>query len=159
MKSIRISASGVAEFIEASPANRLKKLRPYKYRTMGEGAGRSGYYKSTIDTVREYHKASRDPKVIRRKIEELTAIEGNSSLPKRNRSKARRNIDALLAYEDRYGDRDFNVLPNHRLSFEVGDVTITAQPDLWVKENGTEVLIKIGVGGRRTSCASSRMPT
>lgn len=150
MGPIRLSATGVAEFIQASPATRTRKLQPFKYPHRGEGAGRSSYYKPTIDTVREYHRRG-DPKIIRRKIEELTTLENDSSLPKRNRTRARRNIDALMAYEDLYGNRNFSVQPNHRLAFKVGSVTITAQPDLWVEENGVQVLIKLGVAKNRSS--------
>ncbi|MBZ5628497.1 MAG: hypothetical protein LAO06_06475 [Acidobacteriia bacterium] len=151
MKPIRVSATCVAEIANSSPATRLVKLRPFKYRDRGEGAGRSAYYKRTIDVAREYHRGANDVRVIRRVIEELTAIENDPGFSRNARTKARRNIDAVVAYDDLYGRRNFRVLSNHRISFTVGRVTITAQPDLWVEENGTVVLIKIGVAKHKTA--------
>ena len=63
----------------------------------------------------------------------------------RERIRCGRNVSAIQAYYKIYGQRRFRVLPNHRLAYEVGGVTITAQPDLWVDENGTQVLLKIGM--------------
>ena len=60
-----------------------------------------------------------------------------------------RNIGAIDAYERLYGRRQFKVLPTHRISHVQGLVTITAQPDLWVRENKTEVLIKLGIAKKR----------
>lgn len=150
MRPIKLSATGFAEFVGASPDSKLRKLRPFKYPHKGEGAGRSGYYKRTIDTVREYHRAGNDLTIIRRAIESLLALEDNISLSRQARTKARRNANALLAYEDLYGNRRFTVLPNHRLALTVKGITITAAPHLWVEENGFQVLIKIGVAKYKT---------
>ncbi|HTD25208.1 MAG TPA: hypothetical protein VK738_21345 [Terriglobales bacterium] len=151
MSQIRLPATCIAELAYATPGARASKLRPYKYSNRGEGAGRSAYYKGTRDTVREYHRSQNNTRVLRQAIERLTAIENDLSLPRQTRTKARKNIEALYAYEDLYGARKFTVMPNHFLALEVGSVTIKAQPDLWVSENGTEVLIKIGVAKNRSA--------
>ena len=39
----------------------------------------------------------------------------------------------------------------HRISYRVGQIVVTAQPDLWVEENGTEVLLKIGIAKKKPS--------
>lgn len=150
MTHIKISASGVAEFIAASPASKANRLRPFKYRDRGEGAGRSSYYQKAVSTIREYHRAGNDHSVIRHALEDLMVVAHDKSLHTLVRVKARRNSEALLAYEKRYGRRKFRVLPNHRISLPMGDVTITVQPDLWVEEEGTQVLIKIGVAKRKS---------
>ncbi len=147
--AIKLSATGVAEYIHASPATRTGNLKAFKFPHRGEGAGRSSYYKRTIDTVREFHRSG-DNNVLRKAVEELRVIENNTSIPKQLRTKAVKNINALLAYETHYGNRKFRIIPNHRLALVVGAVTITAQPDLWAEENGTQVLIKLGVAKNKS---------
>jgi len=45
---IRIGATGFAECALAYPKISFSKVRPFKFKTKGEGAGRSGYYKKAI---------------------------------------------------------------------------------------------------------------
>ena len=149
-KSIRVSATCIAEIANSSPSSRLSKLRPFKFRDRGEGAGRSAYYKRTIDTVREFHRVGEAARIIRRSIEQLLVVENDLTLSRMVRTRARRNIEALTAYEDIYGGRHFKVEPNHRLALGVENVTITAQPDLWAVEDGTMVLIKIGAARNKS---------
>jgi hypothetical protein len=56
-----------------------------------------------------------------------------------------KNIVAFEACLKLYGNRKFQVLPNKRMRYQLRNITVTAQPDLWVVENGTQVLLKIGV--------------
>ncbi len=142
---ISISASCVATFLNASPETRLKKLVPFKYKNVGEGAGRSGHYKPMINAAAEYHRVGNDRGVFRRVTAEMILIQEDQSLSRIQRTKGTSNIDAILAYERIYEHRKFEFLPNRRLSFAVGGVVVTAQPDMWVvDENGNQVLFKIG---------------
>jgi hypothetical protein len=142
---ISISASCVATFLNASPETRLKKLVPFKHKNVGEGAGRSGHYKPMINAAAEYHRVGNNHGVFQRVIAAMTLIQEDQSLSRIQRTKGTSNIDAILAYERIYGRRTFEFLPNRRLSFEVGGVTVTAQPDMWVvDENGNQTLFKIG---------------
>ncbi len=140
---IRISVSGFSECALAYPNIRPSKLRPFKFKNKGEGAGRSAYYKKAIDTIREYHASGNDPAVFKRVKRELSTLL-NAASRSQERTKLLKNIDALSAYERVYGDRRFVLHTRSRLTLLIGHVTITAQPDLWVSENGVEVLIKIG---------------
>jgi hypothetical protein len=63
----------------------------------------------------------------------------------RRTSKLTNNIRAIEAYRRIYGSRQFVVCPNHRLEYRIGGIVVTARPDLWVQENGTQVLLKIGI--------------
>jgi hypothetical protein len=146
---IKISATGVAECIIANPSSRQSKLRPYKFNKRGEGFGRSSYYQAAINCIKKYHRAGRDENVIKQTISELTAFLNDQSLAKLVQIKAQRNIDAILAYKVIYGRRQFQILRNHRLSYVTRRLRITASPDLWVKENGHEVLLKIGAARHR----------
>lgn len=146
---IKISATGVAEFITANPSSRASKLKPYKFNKRGEGFGRSSYYQAAINCIKRYHLAGRDENVTRKAMLELTAISTDKSLQKLIQVRAQRNIDAIAAYMRIYGKRQFQILQNHRLSYTSKKLRITASPDLWVKEGGQEVLLKIGAARHR----------
>lgn len=145
MESISVSASCVATFLNASPKTRLRKLIPFKYKNVGEGAGRSGHYRPMINAVTEFHRDKNNRQVFQRVIEQMQRIRDDSSLFPIQRVKGQSNIDAIKAYERIYGQRHFTLHTNHRLSFKVGSVTVSAQPDMWVvDENGIQMLFKIG---------------
>jgi hypothetical protein len=148
---IRIGASGFSECVTSFPKITHAKLRPFKIKTKGEGAGRSGYYKRALDAIREYHRRGNDPTVFKNAKQELGAL-FESLDPKtqyRDRVKTAKNVEALIAYEQVYGHRLFLMQNRHRISVQIGHVVITAQPDLWVSENGVEVLIKVGAAKKK----------
>ena len=145
IEDVRIGATGVAECIVSGRSPRRSMLRPFKFNKSGEGAGRSAYYQYALNAIRLFHKSANNKKILRDAKKKLDEMAGDASLIFLQRIKLARNADAIAAYEKVYGDRDFEVLPRHRLEFAVTGVTITAQPDLWVRENGIEVIIKIGV--------------
>ena len=66
---IRISASGFAEYVTSRSRSRANKLRPFKFRNKGEGAGRPSYYQRALKAIRAYHKANQDEKVFDRDSE------------------------------------------------------------------------------------------
>jgi hypothetical protein len=148
---IRIGATGFAECALVYPKISFSKVRPFKFKTKGEGAGRSGYYKKAIDTIRQYHASNNDRTIFKRVRQELGALYSSLS-PEAHleRIKITKNIEALIAYERIYGDRLFQLHPRHQLSVQIGGITITAQPDLWAAENGVEVLIKIGAAKKKS---------
>ena len=133
----------------ANPSGRASKLKPYKFNKRGEGFGRSSYYQAAITCIKRFHRADRDDNIIKRAVAELTAIANDKSLEKLTRTRAERNIEAILAYHRIYGRRNFEILNNHRLSFLTQKLRVTASPDLWVQENGNEVLLKIGAARHR----------
>lgn len=145
---IRISVTGFAEFVTADPSSRSRKLRPFKFRNKGEGAGRSAYYKSALHAIRRYHASGGDDGVLRAAKQELAAG-ATAAANRRDEAKCDRNLAAIEAYQRIYGRRQFRVLPNHRLMYRVGPIMVTAQPDLWVEEEGTQVLIKIGIAKKQ----------
>ena len=146
---IRLAATGFAEYVTANPTTRDNKLRAFKYKHKGEGAGRSGYYGFALRTIVRYHCAGRDEAVLEAARQELLAALPNAK-DRLARTKIQRNISALEAYGRLYGRRRFKVLTNHRIAHRQGDVTVTAQPDLWVSEDDVEVLIKVGVTRKKS---------
>lgn len=141
---IRLAATGFAEYVTSSPTTRDNKLPAFKFKHKGEGAGRSGYSGFALRTIARYHRSGRDRAVLQAPKQELLA-----ALPDAKdhlaRTKIQRNTTAIEAYERLYGQRRFKVLTNHRMAHQQGNVTVTAQPDLWVSEDDIEVLIKVGV--------------
>lgn len=145
---IKIGVSGFAECAISNPQTLPNKLRPYKFKSKGEGAGRSGYYQFALNTIRLYHKRDRDPSIFEKAISELLA-KAQAEPDKLKRIKYQSNAAAIRAYRQIYGKRRFKVLPNHRLRYKIGSIIVTAQPDLWVEEDGTQVLIKVGVNKKK----------
>jgi hypothetical protein len=146
---IRISASGFAEFVTSSSRSRANKLRPFKFRNRGEGAGRSSYYQWALKAIRAYHRANQDEEVFERALEEIQDVLGGT-VKRLESTKLKQNQMAIAAYRSLYGERKFVIQKNHRLAYKIGQVTVTAQPDLWVEENGTQVLLKIGMARKGT---------
>lgn len=146
---IKISATGIAEFMTANPSGRSSKLRPYKFNKRGEGFGRTSYYQKAIACIKKYHSEHNDASAIKKVISELTATAADNSIEQLLRTRAQRNIDAILAYQRIYGRRQFQILRNHRLSYTTKKLRITASPDLWVKEQNHEILLKIGAARHR----------
>lgn len=141
---VRVSMSCLAEFVSSPGRSPQARLRPYKFSGRGEGFARTSYYQPGLKAIRGYHVGDNDTALLNRAIEELRKRE-TSATTSRDRVRLERNVSAIQAYYKIYGARRFNVLPNHRLSYEVGGITITAQPDLWVEEEGTQVLLKVGM--------------
>ena len=73
------------------------------------------------------------------------------STESRERSRFERNISAVEAYKKIYGNRKFKILPNRRLEYHIAGITVKAQPDLWVEELETQVLLKIGIARHNSS--------
>jgi hypothetical protein len=146
----KVPVSCIADFV-SSPARTTESLiRPYKYNKRGEGAGRSSYYRFAINAIRHYHNSGKDPSVFQVALAELQK-KSDDAKEKRDRVKCEKNMVAIDLYQRVYKNREFKVLPNHRIAYGLGRVRVTAQPDLWVEENGTQVLLKIGVARKKPS--------
>jgi len=147
---IRISVTCLAEFTTTYGRSAESVLRPYKFNKRGEGFARSSYYQHALSAIRMYHSNGNDPKVLEAALHELRAG-ADKTASSRERSKLRHNISAIEAYRQLYRNRNFNILPNRRIAYRIGQIDVTAQPDLWVEENGKQVLLKIGVSKKAPS--------
>jgi hypothetical protein len=140
---IKIGVTGFAECVTSDPATRARKLKPFKFPNKGEGAGRSGYYARAIRAIRKYHASGNDLDVLQSTVLEFNAL-ADAATEKRDKTKWEHNSDTVDAYRRIYGERKFRLLTNHRLVYSIKELQVTVLPDLWVEENGEEVLIKIG---------------
>jgi hypothetical protein len=146
----QVPVSCIADFVSSPGRAPESLIRPYKFSKRGEGAGRSSYYRFAINAIRYYHNSGRDPRVFQVALAELQK-RSDDAKEKKDRVKCEKNIVAIDLYQRVYRNRDFKVLPNHRISYRLGQIRVTAQPDLWVEENGTQVLLKIGVARKKPS--------
>jgi len=147
---IRVSMSCLAEFVTATGRSAESRLRPYKFNKRGEGFARSSYYQSALRTIRAYHSQGNDPAILERDLLDMRT-RAQKSGKNWERIKLQRNVSAVEAYQRIYGNREFTVLPSRRLQYPIGSMVVTAQPDLWVEQQGTQVLLKIGIAKHRVS--------
>jgi hypothetical protein len=146
----KVPVSCIADFVSSPGRTPESLIRPYKFGKRGEGAARSSYYRHAINAIRLYHGGGRDPSVFQVALAALQK-KAEGAKEKTDRVKCEKNMVAIGLYQRVYMNRDFRVLPNHRIAYRLGQVRITAQPDLWVEENGTQVLLKIGVARKQSS--------
>jgi|SRR6185437_8795560 len=148
---IKVSASCLADIVTAGlNASLAAIIRPYKHNRKGEGFARSVFYRPACLAIRHYHDKRNSPDILDAAIFELQKRH-DLSTKTWEKTRCARNIQAIDAYRRRYKDRKFLVQTNHRLSFKIGRVTVTAEPDLWVTENGIPVLLKIGLAKKSRS--------
>jgi hypothetical protein len=140
---VRVSMSCLAEFVSFPNRSLQSRLRPFKFNRRGEGFARTTYYQPALKAIRAYHAGNNDGRILDRQILEL---DGRARTARNNRERIRleRSIGAIEAYRNLYGGRRFRVLPNRRMVYPMGGINVTAQPDLWVEENQTQVLLKLG---------------
>jgi hypothetical protein len=147
-EEIRVPVSCMAEFVTSPGRSTKSLLRPYKFNKRGEGFVRSSYYQHALAVIRAYHSKGNDLGVFEKNIHELQARADSTTKPW-ERPKLANNIRAIEAYRQIYANRHFTICPNHRIEYRIGEIVVTARPDLWVQENGTQVLLKIGIAKKR----------
>jgi hypothetical protein len=149
-KILQLPVSCLAEYITKGDRSPESVLRPYKFRRNGEGIARILFRPPVLTVIRRYFKLNKDAAVLEDALADWH-IRADATAKKGQRSKLRSNISALTLFRVRYAHREFEILPAHKISYQIGQIVFTASPDLWVKENGQEHLIKIGFGKRSRS--------
>ncbi len=124
----RIPVSCLADFMSSSGRSAESLLRPYKFNKRGEGFARSSYYQYAVTAIRDHHTNGNDPKVFPAAILELRK-KTDATDKNWQRVKLEKNISAIEAYQRVYKDRNFRILPNHRIGYRIGRVIFTAQPE------------------------------
>lgn len=147
---IRVSMSCLAEFVTSYGRSPESRLRPFKFNKRGEGFARSSYYQYALRTIRAYHSGGNDPSIFDRDLLEMR-LRADKATESWERIKFERNASAVEAYRRIYANRKFKILPNRRLVYQIGGIVVTAQADLWAEEQGTQVLLKIGMAKHNIS--------
>jgi hypothetical protein len=147
---LQLPVSCLAEYATRGGRSPESVLRPYKFRKTGEGIARILFRPPVVTVIRKYFRLNRDATVFEDALADWH-IRADATAKKGQRSKLHSNISALTLFRLRYAHREFEILPAHKISYQIGQIVFTASPDLWVKENGQEHLIKIGFGKRSRS--------
>ena len=138
-----LPASCLAEFATGSSRSPASILRPYKFRKDGEGRARTTFYPPVLTVIRKFYKSGKKQGTFDEAIndwEKRAETTENKAL----KTKLRGDAKALHSFRGLYAARDFTILPARRITYRIGNITWKAAPDLWVRENGIEVLIKVG---------------
>jgi hypothetical protein len=146
----QLPVSCLAAFVAKGGRSPESILRPYKFRENAEGRARIICHPPAIALIRRFYKLGKDVMV----LDSATAEWRRKVCATDNRSVHARllsNIVAIDSFRVHLADRDFEILPIHRISCQVGPLVFAASPDLWVKENGEERLIRIGFGKKDRS--------
>src|SRR5579862_1033479 len=144
-----LSVSCLAEYITRGGRSPESVLRPYKFKDLGEGRARIVFHPPVLTVIRRFYKSNKDTRVIDTAIAAWESKAGKTD-KKSVRSKLHSNIKGLRLFLTRYGNKEFEILPSRKISYLIEQLIFTASPDLWVKANGRELLIKVGFGDRKS---------
>jgi hypothetical protein len=137
---IKISVKGLARFMTSADAARRKTLFDYKHPDP-EGKAQAGYYRDATNAIRNFHGLG-EPQgwLIRRALSlKSDAVSRDHAIAQRLQQNAR----AIQQYDAKWrGDR-LQVLKIPTLFLQFGDVRVSAYPDLYVRVDSSEKIIKL----------------
>jgi len=137
---IKISLKGLAKFMTASAVAQRKILRDFKHPDP-EGSAQARYYKEARDRIAAFHRHQHGDGWLSQEAGTI-ASHALASTPA-TRVRLQNNARALRAYERHFGGRQFEILPDVSLDLKYAGVRISVQPDLHVREQGREKIIKL----------------
>jgi hypothetical protein len=139
----QLPVSCLAAFVVKAGRSPEAILRSYKFRDTGEGHARIICHPPAVTVIRRFYRSGMDFGVLDSAIAEWHKKAGGAQ-SRSVRARLLNNIDSIGRSRDHLARRDFQILPNHRITCQVGQIIFTASPDLWARENGEERLIKMG---------------
>lgn len=140
---MRISVKGLAKFMTSGEAAKRKILKDFKFPNP-EGGVQAAYYVEARHAIAQYHNSGNDPAVIVAEVQRLGQKAYRATGGKRTRLE--HNMRALQSYLENFGREEFKVLATPSISLRKGDVVVSARPDLFVRHDGREKLIKLDLG-------------
>jgi hypothetical protein len=140
---IRISVSGLAQFMNATSFRQRRLLRDYKFPFTKDGRRKPQIvrYSEARATIQKYHQSNNDVTVLLEAVEALKKKAADN--PDKDQSRFEDNIRAINAYMKYFQNNKFTVLDTPRPKYVHGDVLVSTAPDLYVEENGAKKLIKL----------------
>jgi hypothetical protein len=148
--SLALPVSCLAEFVTGGSRSPISILRPYKFRKDAEGRARTTFYPPVLTAIRKFYKSGKRKSIFDDAIHEWEK-RAEATENKALKTKLHGDAKALQSFHKLYAARDFMILPIPRITCRIGSVTWKAAPDLWVRENGIEVLIKLGFSSKTRS--------
>jgi hypothetical protein len=140
----RISIKGLADFMAANDAKRRTIIRRFKYPREDEAFAMIKYYQEARDAIAAHHSGGHDAAWLHRLGDQLDAFA--ASVTGQTTTRIRHNARAIHAYATTFADRRFEVLAVPKLRLSYSGVTISVVPDLRVRENSDEKIIKLEFG-------------
>ena len=140
---IKISVSGLAEFMNATSFRQRSLLRDYKFPYTKDGKRKPQIvrYSEARAAIQNYHVSGNDVTVL---LEAVEALKKKSAAnPDKDQSRFSDNIRAIEAYMKYFQNNEFNVLENPRPRYVHGNVQVSTAPDLYVEEDGARKFIKL----------------
>ncbi len=146
----QLPVSCLAAFVVRGGRSPEAVLRPYKLKETGEGRARIICHPPAITVIRKFYRSGMDFGVLDSAMAEWRKrADGTSSRSVRARLLS--NIDYISRSRVHLAAKDFQILPNQKITCRIGQIVFAASPDLWVRENGEERLIRIGFGRKDRS--------
>jgi hypothetical protein len=142
----KISLSGLADFMTSKPANQRKILRNYKYPQEDEPRVKALYYREARDRIAAFHGGQKEATWLKDEAAAIVMLAASSQ--GMTRSRLYNNARAIRGYYANFSDRDYEILPEVKFVYESGDVTIRVVPDLHVREQGREKVIRFHFGAQ-----------
>lgn len=141
MRKKRFTIKGLADYMASSAVKQRSIIRAYKYPDEDEAHAKVIYYREAREVVMAYHLARKNRQWLDAEASGLLAFAAAS----RGMTKVRleNNARAISDYARNFSGRQFEILPDVSLELIYGDVTITVRPDLHVRENGQEKIVKL----------------
>lgn len=154
---IKMSLTGLAQYIAGSPAPQRKLLQDFKYPAADEPFAKIKYYREATNCLRDLIKAGESSDWLRQQSIALSAPR-----PDQTPNGARRlqqNARAVLLYEHYFVGKPLELLecPRFRLTFS--NVSVSVIPHLFVREGAKTKLIKLQFGGPALPEASIKVIT
>jgi hypothetical protein len=141
---IRLSLTGLAKYMTASPANQRRILRDFKYPNEDEAYAKRLYYREAREHIVAFHRRSRPVEWLLDQAEQLAELgEFNGGM---SEVRLKHNNRALRQYAKHFGTRTFEMLDDLPLALTFGEVRIGINPDLHVRETSKEKIIKLDFG-------------
>jgi len=140
---IRINVKGLVKFMTATAAGQCKVLQDYKYPSTAEPGSMRAYYNEAQRSIKEFHRNGHERDWLRA---QAARLDDNARFQTERRSadRLRHNARALLQYEEHFGDRQYVLLPDQRLSLLFADVRVRVVPDMFVQDRTRDKIIVLG---------------
>jgi hypothetical protein len=137
---IKISLKGLAKFMTSSDAGRRKVLRDFKF-PQPEGKAQAVYYREARGFISSHNERRRPEGWLSERAATLASLSASN----RGATAVRlgQNSRALLQYERNWGGEYFEILPQITMALIYGRVRVSVFPDLHVRRDGREQLVKL----------------
>jgi hypothetical protein len=146
MPMIKLTYSGVADFMASTPSKQRKILTEYKYPDEDESRAKIFYYREARESIVAYHKGKKSNSWLEQqgtRLGEMAALEDRNSA---RRSRLQNNSRTILDYSRNYNSDSCQILDQFSQKLLIGGVVISVYPELHVTERNREKMIKLDFG-------------